>query len=299
MVSGLDYSSAPHGGQYLLDGVLSYQLRNWVFDGGLGWTYSSEVGSPTASQSAQVITRAGFLELSPRYRISDRFQLGIVINKTFGVDTTYSALAGQSTSSYSAGLKAAYEIPNHHFPVRLYSQLTTDFSVASQRAYQGWFGIQIGFSFQPQKSQSVQVVLDSQRVFFGSGSSAVSSDVASVLKEVGRYLKENEIPGKVEVSGHADQRGSFQYNLSLSQERAESVRQALVSGGVNLSSVKLNAYSFLHPLDLESTEDSWAKNRRVEILFGEVKNPEVLIEKLKPLTSLDVSKNNKKPKGKT
>ena len=299
VVSGLNYSDAPHGGQYLLNGVLSYEIRNWVFDGGIGWIFSNEAGNPTPTQSAQVTTRAGLLELSPRYRLTNRFQLGLVLNETFGADTTFSTSVGQSTSTYFAGLKAVYEIPNHHFPVRLYSQLTTDISTANQRTYQGWVGLQIGFSFEAKKSQNVQVVLDSQRVFFGKGSSEVSEDVGSILKDVGHYLKEKETPSNIEVSGHADQRGSYQYNLSLSKERAESVRQALTSGGIDASKVKLNAYSFLRPLDAQNTEISWAKNRRVEILFNEVKDPEVLMEKLKPLTNLDSAINIKKPKGQT
>jgi len=73
----------------------------------------------------------------------------------------------------------------------------------------------------------------------------------------------------VTVEGHCDERGSAEYNLALGDRRAESVKNALVSMGVPASNLKTISYGKERPLCTESTEECWARNRRVHFSAGQ------------------------------
>ncbi len=75
-------------------------------------------------------------------------------------------------------------------------------------------------------------------------------------------------PGlRVIVAGHADERGSSDYNLELALKRATSVANHLVMLGVQASQVETVSYGEERPHSLEAGEAGWALNRRVEISF--------------------------------
>src|SRR5690606_38643312 len=108
------------------------------------------------------------------------------------------------------------------------------------------------------------------------------------VAELGRMLSENSSDWeRVKIDGHADERGTFLYNLQLSMERAQSVRDILLQGsGSDLTKAKrieTAAYSKTAPIDPANSPDAWAKNRRVEVNFYGVKNPEALQKKLEEL----------------
>ncbi|MDO3382121.1 peptidoglycan-associated lipoprotein Pal [Gilvimarinus algae] len=69
----------------------------------------------------------------------------------------------------------------------------------------------------------------------------------------------------VRLEGHADERGSREYNMALGERRANAVRDFLVLQGVNRSNLEVISYGEERPLALGSGESSWSKNRRVEI----------------------------------
>lgn len=70
---------------------------------------------------------------------------------------------------------------------------------------------------------------------------------------------------KLSLEGHADERGGREYNLALGQKRAEAVARALELLGVNAAQVEAVSFGEERPADPRSTEEAWAKNRRVEI----------------------------------
>jgi len=77
------------------------------------------------------------------------------------------------------------------------------------------------------------------------------------------YLKRN--PLRVRLEGHADERGSREYNMALGERRAEAVREFLVMQGVDSSLLEVISYGEEVPAVLGSSEDAWSKNRRVEM----------------------------------
>ena len=70
---------------------------------------------------------------------------------------------------------------------------------------------------------------------------------------------------KITISGHADERGTREYNLALGQRRAEAVRDYFTVNGINSNRIIVKSFGEERPLSSGSDESSYAKNRRAEI----------------------------------
>ena len=75
---------------------------------------------------------------------------------------------------------------------------------------------------------------------------------------------------RIRVSGHADERGSDEYNLVLGNKRAVAAKQYLVSKGIDASRIDVTSLGEERPVDSASNESAWAQNRRdeFEIISG-------------------------------
>jgi peptidoglycan-associated lipoprotein len=69
------------------------------------------------------------------------------------------------------------------------------------------------------------------------------------------------------IEGHCDERGSTDYNLALGDRRANAVKDALTSGGVNASRIKTISYGKEKPFCTESNEACWQQNRRGHLVY--------------------------------
>ena len=69
------------------------------------------------------------------------------------------------------------------------------------------------------------------------------------------------------VEGNTDERGSREYNLALGQKRAEAVRRALTLAGAGDAQIEAVSFGEEKPAVQGSTEDAYAKNRRVELRY--------------------------------
>ena len=72
---------------------------------------------------------------------------------------------------------------------------------------------------------------------------------------------------RVRLEGNTDERGSREYNIGLGERRAQAVRQALMLQGVADSQITTVSYGEERPAVTGHTEEAWAKNRRVEIVY--------------------------------
>lgn len=72
---------------------------------------------------------------------------------------------------------------------------------------------------------------------------------------------------KIKVKGHTDERGTPEYNLALGEKRAQSVAQALQIFGVTQDRIEMISYGEEQPVDGNSTEEAWQKNRRAELFI--------------------------------
>jgi peptidoglycan-associated lipoprotein len=100
------------------------------------------------------------------------------------------------------------------------------------------------------------------RVFFAFDRYDLNAESRSTLEKQAEWLKRYaSVP--VLISGHADERGTREYNLALGERRANSVRDYLVALGINSSRIRTISYGKERPVDPRSNEEAWAKNRRV------------------------------------
>jgi peptidoglycan-associated lipoprotein len=101
-------------------------------------------------------------------------------------------------------------------------------------------------------------------IHFPFNEATLTDDARTRLSELVECVKKE--PGKVTLAGHADERGTEEYNLQLSNRRAVAVEKYLEDLGVPASKLGTIGYGETRPEDSGHDEAAWAKNRRVEIV---------------------------------
>jgi peptidoglycan-associated lipoprotein len=88
-------------------------------------------------------------------------------------------------------------------------------------------------------------------------------------EELNKHAKvlSNDRYMRVRLEGHADERGTREYNLALGERRANAVRAYLVAQGASRSQIEVISYGEEKPQSSGHDESSWAQNRRVEIVY--------------------------------
>jgi len=110
--------------------------------------------------------------------------------------------------------------------------------------------------------------LDNRVIYFAFDESRVDEQSVALLELHGAYLAGN--PGTtVRLEGHADERGSREYNIGLGEKRAQEVRQILLLQGVSSDQLSTVSYGEERPAVLGSDEEAWSLNRRVELVYGQ------------------------------
>src|SRR5690606_28188230 len=102
-----------------------------------------------------------------------------------------------------------------------------------------------------------------EMVFFDYDDSSIRSDAQDVLAQKVSVLRANPNVALM-ITGHADERGSIEYNLALGMRRAASVRDYLVGFGLDASRFSIETLGEDRPLDPGTTEAAYARNRRAE-----------------------------------
>ena len=110
-------------------------------------------------------------------------------------------------------------------------------------------------------SQEDLIVNVGDRVYFGYDRSDLTPEALQQLNIQGQWL--NQYPNlNIVIEGHADERGTREYNLALGDRRAAAVRDALVSMGVSPVRIRTISYGKERPEVVGSNAESWARNRR-------------------------------------
>ena len=105
------------------------------------------------------------------------------------------------------------------------------------------------------------------RVYFETDKHNINSASAFILESQANWLKST--PGfQIIIEGHCDERGTREYNLALGERRANSVKEFLVSLGVEPGRVTTISYGKERPSAEGSTSESWAENRRAVTVVG-------------------------------
>ena len=105
------------------------------------------------------------------------------------------------------------------------------------------------------------------RIYFETDKHNINSASAFTLESQANWLKST--PGfQIIIEGHCDERGTREYNLALGERRANSVKEFLVSLGVEPGRVTTISYGKERPSAEGSTSESWAENRRAVTVVG-------------------------------
>ncbi|MEZ5564891.1 MAG: peptidoglycan-associated lipoprotein Pal [Gammaproteobacteria bacterium] len=95
----------------------------------------------------------------------------------------------------------------------------------------------------------------------------VKPEYNAILQAHSRYLVANPT-AHIRLEGHADERGSREYNIGLGEKRAQAVRNVLLLQGATSSQISTVSFGEERPAVIGSDEEAWSLNRRVEIVYG-------------------------------
>lgn len=129
---------------------------------------------------------------------------------------------------------------------------------------QGTQGQQAGLGTRIDPLKDPNNPLSKRVIYFDYDKDIVKPEFASLVQAHASYLGQNR-NRKVRLEGHADERGSREYNIALGQKRAEAVAKSLSLLGAGQAQVEAVSYGKERPAVQGNDEAAWAKNRRAEL----------------------------------
>lgn len=153
-----------------------------------------------------------------------------------GTDTAATVTEDSSATTYGAGDDTVTG-----------SAVTTDFSATPE----------------------ADALLSYTTVYFDFDKANIRPDAYATLKAHAVYLSVNA-GARLRLDGHADERGTREYNLALGERRAKAAASYLAANGASRSQLEVISYGEERPAAMGSNESSWAKNRRVELKYTAV-----------------------------
>ena len=120
----------------------------------------------------------------------------------------------------------------------------------------------LGRPLAPKEFSAVDALKD---IHFDFDKYDIRSADARILDENAQWMKATA-DYVILIEGHADERGTNEYNLALGERRAKSAMNYLVSRGVQAGRMTLISYGEERPLCAEKNEDCWSRNRRAHFL---------------------------------
>jgi len=104
-------------------------------------------------------------------------------------------------------------------------------------------------------------------VYFDYDRAEIKAEFVPIIAAHAKFLNGNA-QRKVRLEGHSDERGSREYNIGLGERRAQAVRRALMLQGVTDTQITTVSYGEERPAVAGSDETAYARNRRVELVYG-------------------------------
>ena len=104
-------------------------------------------------------------------------------------------------------------------------------------------------------------------IYFAFDRFDIKPEYNAILQAHSKYLSGTR-SAHVRLEGHADERGSREYNIGLGEKRAQSVRSVLLLQGVAADQIATVSFGEERPAVIGSDEEAWSLNRRVEIVYG-------------------------------
>lgn len=118
----------------------------------------------------------------------------------------------------------------------------------------------------PNDLDNQESLLSERVILFAYDQATVESMYRDVIEIHGRYLSQNP-SARVVLEGHADERGTPEYNLALGEKRGYSVANLLRARGASAAQVSVVSYGEEKPAQMCTNESCWSQNRRVRIVY--------------------------------
>ena len=299
---------------YLVNGTLHvlYETYHLGFRMGGGWgqynlqgNVARSVKEPGKEDKAKILTHVGHAEVAALIKTESGFQIGPISQVFLGTDSSFSPFDEENIPRVFLGMAASYPVQKDSFNVYVDTQVVTDINIDNRQILAFSIGLKVGLPELPKKVVKIQkketkkfvtvkkedivekvvpeyrYILEPQIFHFVTDYYVPSEKAMEALWEMGAFLGEKKDKWQmIEVAGHTDYRGGEAYNIVLSQNRARTVETLLVDSGVPRDKIYSKGYSFSQEVDKNNTSIGLARNRRVEIVFKNVKNPDEIAEKL-------------------
>ncbi len=114
--------------------------------------------------------------------------------------------------------------------------------------------------------EKYEALRQEQIIYFGFDNAKIQSKYAELLQAHAEFLVQNPSV-KVLIEGHADERGTPEYNIALGEHRGQAVEKYLQSLGVSASQMSVVSYGEEKPMVKSRTEEAFAKNRRAVLVY--------------------------------
>jgi len=115
-------------------------------------------------------------------------------------------------------------------------------------------------------NEAQAALMETTVFYFDFDNATIKADSKNALIAHSQYLAANS-SARVVLEGHADERGTVEYNLALAERRALSVSRFLKANGATSSQIETVSFGEERPALMGHNNDSWSKNRRVEIKY--------------------------------
>jgi len=249
--------------------LASFLFDDWIIEGGAGWSFSALYGTTKGENPLEpaighrIYTQSGFAEGGLRFRLTPKFNLGVIVQDYFGADLTFSQRRNLVTNMllgggmmavdllsesgiFRIGATLLAELPDNQRKVLVYG-LTLQFGVPL-RGYDVLLR-QTDVVVRSEKIKKVEVPkvvtrtivrdvskysLPRESFHFGKGQSTLAPEDQSFALELATALRELQANFKtVIIEAHIRASGDAQRDLRLSELRAQSIRNAIVSSGLS------------------------------------------------------------------
>lgn len=266
-----------------LIGSYYFDQNPWVADAGIGLHNQFLTQNGSGSDNIQSL----YTELAARYKLADRWQLGALWNTLVDNPDRYRSNTENLASFIGVQVLKEFTYQDKYL-LRAGARAMTDVGISGETIDTVMAELQISFGPEAQPivehvepiaphlaRQAVMSVDLSEAgpVNFETDSTRLVAPSQKYLKRLARALADNRhLFDRLEVVGHADQRGPDSYNQKLSIRRAQAISNSLIAAGVSKSQVKPSGRGEADLLSRAMTPTALLKNRRVQIDFEGVKN---------------------------
>lgn len=270
-------------GHLKLVGSYNFETAPWIADAGIGMHNQFLTQGGSGSDSIQSL----YTELAARYKLADRWQLGAIWNTL--VDNPDRFRSNTENLASFVGVQVMKEFTyQDRYLLRAGGRAMTDVGISGETIDTVMAELQVSFGpervavveekpqpIAPHLARQVMSVDLSELadVNFETDSTRLVPSSQRYLKRLARALADNRhLFDKLQVVGHADQRGPDAYNQKLSERRALSITNSLVMAGVSKSQVLPSGRGENDLVSHSLSPMALLKNRRVQIEFQGVKN---------------------------